>query len=104
MKKQLHIGKVKDGKEQRLLIWLRSLNDVKDEVLETLVEEEVVREEWWYFTVDNQMYIACTIDGEAKPSNKHRWLNREHVSVLKECVDFSIPSATCLFDGDTTLA
>jgi len=83
-----NVFKIKEGKTQQWKDWCVKLNTIyRTEAIETLKEEKVTQEAFFFFTINNQDYTMSMVDGEALPSTTTRELNIEHRKNYKECLE-----------------
>lgn len=82
-----NVFRIKKGKTEQWKDWCYKLATVyKREAIETLKEENVVQEAFFFFTIDGQDYTMSMVDGEALPSTD-RELNIEHRKNFRECLE-----------------
>jgi len=85
---KLYLFKIKEGKLDQWLKWGELLiTTYKEEAIETLKEERITYEGFCVFEIGGEYYTLAMIEGEAKPANMERELNRKHIEVKKECLE-----------------
>ncbi len=83
------ILKVKPGKLEKWREWCHILDtERRSEVLETLAEEGLVEEGCAEFTIGSDTYLVGYEEGEARPANRERQINRLHQEAKKECLEY----------------
>ena len=88
---KIALGKIKEGKEEKLRAWARELQGHrKAEALETLKHENIYEETMRIIDLEGQKYclmFADSRDKELLPSDPSIPLNREHRAVIKDCIE-----------------
>ncbi len=84
---KLNLFKIKEGKLQKWLEWGKLLmTNYKEEAIETLKEEGLTYEGFAVFEIEGSHYTLAMIEGEEKPTNMERELNKKHRDIKKECL------------------
>lgn len=86
---KLLLFKLKKGKEGKWLAWcLLLMTDHKEEAIKTLEEENVLFEGGALLELDGKKYVVGMTNGDAKPTNMNRELNKKHKEVVKDCLEY----------------
>ncbi|MEK7564591.1 MAG: DUF6176 family protein [Patescibacteria group bacterium] len=83
---RVKIFKIKEGKEEQWLSWCKFLVDHNDEVIQTLKEEENIREINYLFEHNREKFIVYFQEGKFKPASDCE-LNKKHFKNLEECLE-----------------
>lgn len=79
------LWKIRQGKKEQWLEWCNELNERRKEALETLVEENLIREQCVVFD-DYVFYYHESYDGGKQPMNLDKEINRKHAKMMKDCL------------------
>ena len=82
----MKLFRIRPDKLQIFLDWGKYLEN-NPEALETLKEEEIGFEAFYYFKLDEEYYTMGITDNSAPLPASDRELNRNHKAVLKECLE-----------------
>lgn len=86
---KLNLFKIKEGKLEKWIEWGNLLiTQYKEEAVETLKEEGVTYEGFCVFEINGEHYTLAMVEGEAKPANMERELNRKHKETKKDCLEY----------------
>lgn len=92
------IYRIKEGKKEKLLAWANELKTTyKNEVFQTLQEENVEREFAGIFHIDGKSYAVGFVMGENMLPSSPSELNQKHKEVLKDCLELPT-SVEVLYD------
>lgn len=80
--------KIRKGKEQKWIDWCKELqNSRRNEVIETLVEENLLQEFSAIFKLNGESYIVGMMDGDFVKGDPDRDINIKHRQIKDECFD-----------------
>lgn len=85
----LFIRKIREGKEQKLREWSKELSERKMEVIKSLEVENVNLEVAHIVEIGEKKYFIAYMYSNEKilPADMDMNINREHVQILKECLE-----------------
>ncbi|MBP9826949.1 hypothetical protein KBC99_00545 [Candidatus Saccharibacteria bacterium] len=87
--KRAVLFRIKPDKEQVWRDWCSQIyGQYRNEAIESLNEEGLIQEMSLLFKVENATYMIGYMDGEAKPSNKEREINKIHAEKRQECLEY----------------
>lgn len=84
---KVSLYKVKENMYGEWLGWCNKLMTThKKEALETLKEEGLLFEATSSFSLNGDIYVLSMFEGEEKPTNMERELNKRHMVMRQECL------------------
>lgn len=107
MNNQTFLYKIKPGPGYEALIkeWFSTLqNEFKKESIKTLKEEQLLEESVKLICIDGSNYLLYQTQSSTNdyiPSNKTKWINRLHQSILGACISKEKYEITNLLDIST---
>lgn len=83
------LWKIKPSKRAAWEEWCKLVMTIhKKEAIETIIEEDLMRESCFIIGDEYVLYVHDTVKGkEKKPANMSRELNKKHFEVLHDCLE-----------------
>ena len=92
---KIFVRKIKKGGKEKLEAWGKELmGERKEEALESLRQENVQQERTWIVEIQGEKYFIAYMESQDKnilEMNKDMQINKDHVNVLKECLEWPLP-------------
>lgn len=82
----MRLFRIKADKLQKFLDWGEVLQNSK-EAIETLKEENIKFEGFYYFHLNNEYYTIGVSDNPNPKPAKKRDINQKHTEILKDCLE-----------------
>lgn len=97
-----YLFKIKENKKSLWYSWCQELDTIlREDAIETLVEEKVSHELVLGFTIANQDYSVGYMNGECLPANMSKEINIKHKKMKEECLE-RVSEVEILYDIKAT--
>ncbi|MBI5139228.1 hypothetical protein HZA26_01315 [Candidatus Nomurabacteria bacterium] len=98
---KINLFKIKKEKLKTWQKWCELLNTrLKKQAIETLKEEGLTNEGFYFFKLDRENYTMGFSIGKHLPTNMTKKINKKHREKKKECLEYMGP-ISILYDLET---